>query len=219
MKITPITVLIYAFIATFSLYLVENFYHPVYILQMIQKIITFVLIPILVWYIWKTKIGKFGRIGKGSMKYGIWFWLLSVVIISIAYYFLRETIDWQAIQTSANARGVNETTFLLAFAYIMFGNSLVEEYFFRGVIFRNACNISQIFAYILSALMFSLYHITIFGTWFSGFVLWLALFGLFVGGLFFAWLYKKTWGIWWAWIFHIFADLTILVIGYVEIFS
>jgi membrane protease YdiL (CAAX protease family) len=153
------------------------------------------------------------------MKYGIWFGLLSVVIISIAYYFLRESIDWQAIRTSANARGVNETTFLLAFAYIMFGNSLVEEYFFRGVIFRNALWISQIFAYLLSACMFSLYHITIFGTWFSGFILWLALFGLFIGGLFFAWLYKKTGGIWWAWIFHIFADLTILVIGYVEIFS
>ncbi len=219
MKITPISVLIYAFIATFALYLVENFYHPVFILQMTQKILTFVLIPTLVWYIWKTQVGKFGRIGKGSMKYGIGFGILSVFIITSAYYFLRETIDWQAIQISANARGVNETTFLLAFAYIMFGNSLVEEYFFRGVVFRNAWDMSAIFAYILSALMFSLYHITIFGTWFSGFVLWLALFGLFVGGLFFAWLYKKTGGIWWAWIFHIFADLTILWIGYVEIFS
>ena len=72
------------------------------------------------------------------MKYGVVFGVLSIGIITIAYYFLRETIDWQAIQTSANARGVNETTFLLTFAYIMFGNSLVEEYFFRGVVFRNA---------------------------------------------------------------------------------
>lgn len=219
MKYKPYSILFYAFIVTVALYLVENFYHPVYILQMTQKILTFVLIPLSLWNLWKTQIGKFGRIGKGSAKYGIGFGILSVCIISIAYYFLRDTIDWRAIQTSANARGVNETTFLVAFAYIMFGNSLVEEYFFRGVIFRNALDISSIFAYILSALMFSLYHITIFGTWFSGFVLWLALFGLFVGGLFFAWLYKKTGGIWWAWIFHIFADLTILVIGYVEIFS
>lgn len=29
------------------------------------------------------------------------------------------------------ARHINETTFVLIFLYIMFGNSLLEEYFFR----------------------------------------------------------------------------------------
>lgn len=75
-----------------------------------------------------------------------------------------------------DSRGITETTFLIVFLYIMFGNSLLEEYFFRGIVHDNMSNISRVGAYILSALMFSLYHITIFGTWFSGWILGLALF-------------------------------------------
>ncbi len=62
----------------------------------------------------------------------------------------------------------------------MFGNSLIEEYFFRGVIFRSLFERLPVFAYIISSLLFSLYHLAIFGTWFSGYILFLALFGLFL---------------------------------------
>lgn len=74
------------------------------------------------------------------------------------------------------ARHINEKTFTIIFLYIMFGNSLLEEYFFRGIIYYQASQISKPFAYLLSALMFSLYHIVIFSTWFSGYILGLALF-------------------------------------------
>jgi membrane protease YdiL (CAAX protease family) len=141
-----------------------------------------------------------------------------MVLIGMTYFFLREMIDWAAIRASMESRHINETTFVLVFAYIMFGNSWIEEYFFRGIVFRTLSEVSLLWAYIISAVAFSLYHITIFGTWFSGWILGLAIFGLVLGGLFFAWLYRKTGGIWWAWIFHIFADLAILVIGYMEFF-
>jgi membrane protease YdiL (CAAX protease family) len=142
-----------------------------------------------------------------------------MLIIGITYLLLRESIDWSAIRASMEGRHITESTFFLVFLYIMFGNSFIEEYFFRGVVFYQLVSHTRIWAYIVSALMFSLYHIAIFGTWFSGWILGLALFWLICGGLFFSWLYERTGGIWWAWIFHIFADLAILVIGYMEFFA
>jgi uncharacterized protein len=103
-----------------------------------------------------------------------------MIVVGVTYLFLRDAIDWGAIGASMEARHINETTFLLIFLYIMFGNSLLEEFFFRGIVFREMLGHSKIGAYLLSALMFSLYHMTIFQTWFGGWILALALFGLFL---------------------------------------
>ncbi len=211
-------IFVYALIVCVLLFLVENVYHPVYSIQIIQKLLTFIVIPVIAGYFLRRTLGKFWKFGKDALVYGIGFWLLSICIISTTYYLLADVIEWEAISKSLSNRWVNESTFLLAFAYVMFGNSLVEEYFFRWVVFRILLEKSSIIAYTVSSVMFSLYHIPIFWTWFSGYVLVLALSGLFVWWLFFAWLYRKTGGIWGAWIFHIFADLAIVAIGYKELF-
>ncbi|NDK08334.1 CPBP family intramembrane metalloprotease [Candidatus Gracilibacteria bacterium] len=218
MKLTPKIIISYALIACTLLYITENVYHPVYLLQLIQKVISFVIIPVIIGYIFKTQFGRFGKITKQSFLYGLSLGILGGIAIFVAYYLLKEVIDWNAIDNSMESRKINESTFILVFTYIMFGNSLVEEYFFRGVIFNTLKDNYKISAYLLSSIAFSLYHITIFQTWFHGYILLIALFGLFLGGLFFAWLYKKTNGIWGAYIFHILADLVILVIGYYTFF-
>ena len=219
MKLSPISIIVYTIAATIGLYLIESLIHPTYGYLLILKVTFFLLVPLWMWYFFKKSIGKFWKWSSDTWKFGIGFGLLSMLIIGITYLLLRESIDWQAIGASMSARHINETTFLLVFLYIMFGNSLLEEYFFRGIVFRQMLPVSKIVAYILSALMFSLYHMTIFQTWFMGWILILALFGLFMGGIFFAWLYEKTGGIWSAWIFHIFADCIILIIGYTVFFS
>lgn len=212
-------ILIYSLIACVLLYITENIYHPVYSVQMIQKIVSFLVIPLILGYIWKQSVGRAGQMRKKSIIYGVSLGLVSMIIIGVTYLFLRESIDWSAIRASMESRGIIETTFIMVFLYIMFGNSLLEEYFFRGVVHHQMSSISRVSAYAFSALMFSLYHVTIFGTWFSGWILGLALFGLIAGGVFFSWLYERTGGIWSAWIFHIFADLAILIIWYMEFFS
>ena len=171
MKHTSIAILSYALLATVALYLAENIFHPTYGFQMMQKIALFLLIPVGLGYFFREKLGVFGRWTKDSWIYGMGFWLLSVWIISITYFLLRESIDWQAIHESMEARHITESTFILVFAYIMFGNSLLEEYFFRWVIFQNMRKYSRLWAYIGSALMFSLYHMTIFRTWFAWYIL------------------------------------------------
>lgn len=219
MKLFQIYIITYTILATIGLYLIESLIHPTYGYLLILKVTFFLLVPLGIWYFFRQAVGKFWDWNAYTWKFGIGFGLLSMGVIGITYLLLRTSIDWSAIGASMEARHINETTFLLVFLYIMFGNSLLEEYFFRGIVFRQLLSISQIWAYTLSALMFSLYHMTIFQSWFSGWILALALFGLFLWGIFFAWLYEKTWGIWSAWIFHIFADLMILIIGYTVFFS
>lgn len=219
MKLTPKIIISYALIACIALYITENIFHPSYLIQLIQKVLSFVIIPIIIWYLFKSSFGRFGKITKQSFTYWLWLGVLWWLSIFIAYYLLKDVIEWWAIQESMTRRGINETTFVLVFTYIMFWNSLVEEYFFRWIIFNALKDNYKVSAYLLSSIAFSLYHITIFQTWFHGYILLIALFWLFLWGLFFAWLYKKTSWIWWAWIFHIIADLVILVIWYYTFFK
>jgi uncharacterized protein len=169
-------ILIYALIACILLYITENIYHPVYSVQMIQKVVSFLVVPLILAYIWKQRVGRAGKMSRTSVIYGVSLGLASMVVIGVTYIFLRDMIDWSAIGASMEARGITETTFVAVFLYIMFGNSLLEEYFFRGIVHYQMSSISRVGAYALSSLMFSLYHITIFGTWFSGWILGLALF-------------------------------------------
>jgi hypothetical protein len=48
MHITPKNILIYTLIATLALYIIENVYHPVYLIQIMQKVMTFLVIPLLI---------------------------------------------------------------------------------------------------------------------------------------------------------------------------
>lgn len=73
MKINATHILAYSFVVCLALYIVENIYHPVYLLQMTQKILTFFAIPVLVGYLGKEWIGKFGQFGKVSLLYGTGF--------------------------------------------------------------------------------------------------------------------------------------------------
>lgn len=212
-------ILIYSVMACILLYITENIFHPTYFIQMVQKIVSFVVLPIVLSQcLWFT-FWKFWSIQKSSAIYWLSFWILWATIIWWAYYFLQNIIEWNAISTSLTVRWVTSTTFIFIFLYIMFWNSLVEEYFFRSIIFRSLKEYSRKIAYIVSSLLFALYHFAIFGTWFHGYILLLALFWLFAWGIFFDWLYEKTKGIWGAWIFHIIADLIILIIWYIEFFS
>lgn len=219
MKKSLKVILIYSIIACSLLYITENIYTPTYIVIVLQKIISFIILPIILWYYLKESFWKLGKINKSSLLYWIWFWLLWATIVWITYYILRDSIDWISIKESLTNRWVTSATFIFIFIYIMFGNSLIEEYFFRWVIFHSLLKHSKKLAYSTSSILFALYHMAIFWTWFSWFILYLAVFWLFMWAIFFSWLYQKTKWIWAAWIFHIIADLVILIIGYIELFS
>jgi membrane protease YdiL (CAAX protease family) len=212
-------IIVYSIFASVFLYITENIYHPSYIILVIQKILLFIFVPLSIWYYFKTHIWKFGKISKQSLLFWTIFWILWALIIFGTYFLLKDYIDWELIKNSLEVRWINSTTFIFVFIYVMFWNSLIEEYFFRWFIFHSLVAKNKIFAYIFSSLLFALYHLAIFWTRFSWYLIFLALLWLFIWALFFAWLYQKTKWIWWAYIFHIIVDLVIVIIWYVELFN
>ncbi|MEK6536814.1 MAG: CPBP family glutamic-type intramembrane protease, partial [Actinomycetota bacterium] len=74
-------------------------------------------------------------------------------------------------------------------------------------------------AVIVAALAFTLHHIVILWQLFPGPWAVLMSFGVFVAGVFWMWLYKKTGSLIAPWISHAFADLAIFAIGFVIISS
>lgn len=214
-----LSVIIYALFATIFLYALENIFHPKYIFILLQKIVFFVMVPIfLIKKLWFDN-NVIWNINKKSVVYWASLWLLWALVVFVAYLLLHNVIDWNSIRVSMESREINSTTFIFVFAYIMFWNSFIEELFFRWFVFRWLLTKSRFLAYTTSAVLFSLYHISIFWTWFKGYILFIAILWLFLGALFFAWLYEKTKWIWSAYIFHILADFVILVIWYIEFFN
>lgn len=218
MKNKYVFVIIYSILACGVLYIIENIYSPSYIIIVIQKILLFVIIPIILIKTLKITQNTFWIITKKSFLYGIHFWVIASIGIIWSYFVFQSMIDWGNISQSVWERWITKEIFIFVFAYIMFGNALIEEFFFRWFIFNFINNFSKIFAYLFSWVLFSLYHIAIFWTWFEGVVLWIALLWLFLWWLFFSFLYEKTNGIWAAYIFHIIADLIILIIWYQYLF-
>ena len=64
--------------------------------------------------------------------------------------------------------GVKSSNFIFVAIYISFANSLLEEFFFRGFAFLKLKEVSsRKFAYIFSALAFSIYHLAMMIGWFD----------------------------------------------------
>jgi membrane protease YdiL (CAAX protease family) len=99
--------------------------------------------------------------------------------------------------------------------YITFGNSFIEEYFFRGFIFlklhESGCRKT---AYVFSSLLFSLYHIMMFRDWFTLPIFLLSVAGLAGVGFLFDYMNIKYKSIYNSWISHILADSAIMFIGF-----
>jgi len=211
--------MILSILLSWGLLLGEQFFHISYGWQTMLKWILLFLVPFLLY--WKNEslvlsTGKFSRI---VFLYGIPLGIIAALAIIIAYLQLQDQIDWSLLKSYLDKKNITATTFFLVFSYITFGNSFLEELFFRGWVFRTLSSRNTSFAYIFSSLLFALYHLSIFVTWFSGWILLFVLFGLFMSGCLFAFLYHKTASIWSAWIVHIFADTAIVVIGYLLFFS
>lgn len=205
--------------ACLILYLVEQVLAVDYVTKTIAKLILFIAIP-LIYMILVEKINikealNLRRVEAATLKPGLILGSVSFIVILIAYFVLREYIDFNGIAQELQSKSkINPSNFIYIGIYITFGNSFLEEFFFRGFIFLNLFNQgSKRFAYIYSSVLFGVYHIAIFKTWFSPPLVILALLGLVSIGLIFNWLDTKTGNFINSWIVHILADSAIIIIG------
>ncbi len=200
------------------LYIIEQVAGVNYIVKTIAKVLMFTSVPYLFGLINKISIKQvlnFKDMNRRNLRVGIFFGVVSFFIVLGAYYVLQEFIDLPGIAAELRDRsGITPANFILTGLYITMGNSFLEEFFFRGFIFLNLYKLeNKRLAYIYSALAFGLYHIAIFRTWFSLWVMGLALTGLVAVGFVFNWLDAGTGSIMNSWLVHIFADSAIVLIG------
>ena len=92
--------------------------------------------------------------------------------------------------------------------------ALLEEFFFRGFAFLTLRRFfSAKFAYLYSAVVFAVYHVSILQGWFSPALYALAMAGLAAGGLLFDWLDSRTGSLLPSYFVHMSANLAINTVG------
>jgi membrane protease YdiL (CAAX protease family) len=212
-------IILSSFIACICLYVIEQALGVNYAVKTISKLLLFILIPyIYIKFIKGSNIItelNLRDLDKSRFKLGFIFACVSFLIVLLGYFIFKGAIDLNSIaQEMQNKSKITPANFLLVGLYVTVGNSFLEEFFFRGFIFLNLYNMKkEKLAYVYSSLLFGLYHIAIFKTWFNVWITLLCLLALVTVGFIFNWLNTKSNNFINSWLVHIFADAAIIFIG------
>lgn len=215
-KRTTLWVILAAFICCGIMALVDGVIRPPYAVKSAVKLVLFLGLP---WLLTRMAGGvsfkTIFRFRKRGFGVALGLGLGLYVLILGAYFLLSRFVDFSGIveNLSQNA-GVNKGNFLFVSLYISFVNSLLEEFFFRGVIFLNLKSVSRGVAYGFSAGIFAIYHVAMMAGWFSPGIYLLAILGLAAGGVIFNLLNEKQETIYVSWLTHMFANFAINTIGF-----
>jgi membrane protease YdiL (CAAX protease family) len=123
---------------------------------------------------------NFKKLDIRHLKLGLLFGISSFLIMIATYFLVGHYINFDSIVAELETKSkITPTNFIFVGAYITLGNSFLEEFFFRGFIFLGLYELkSKKLSYIYSSVLFGMYHIAIFKTWFNFGLIVLALFGL-----------------------------------------
>lgn len=201
------------------LYLIEQVIGVNYAVKTLSKLLLFIVIPLIYMkYIRRSDIPtelNLRSFDRKRLKLGFLFGLSSFFIVLLGYFLFKGVIDLNGIAVELQSRSkITPSNFIFVGLYITFVNSFLEEFFFRGFIFLNIYNMKKKrMAYVFSSLLFGLYHIAIFKTWFNIWLIFLCLASLIVIGFIFNWLNTKSKNFINSWLVHILADSAIILIG------
>lgn len=210
--------IVYIILACIIMALIDGVLSPNYFVKSAVKILIFLILPI-----------SLARISKSYSflelfcidRRGIWIPVLLgagvYLFIVAAYFILGPYFDFSQVTVSlGETYGVKKQNFVIVALYISFVNSLLEEFFFRGIAFLTIKKyMSGRFAYYFSAGTFSLYHVAIMSDWFSPLLFFLLIVGLFIGGLIFNRLDENKRNIYPSWLVHMGANFATNTIGFI----
>ena len=219
LKKLPLLVLAYALIAFVCLYFLESNKDIIYPIKALVKSVLFVLIPVVALMCTDKKaLGflKAKNVPLSSWKWSIIIGLIMIGVVQGVYFLLQGVIDLDSIAWQLEQDvGVNKEIFVYIGLYITFGNSFIEEFFFRGILLVWLAQFwSWRWVSVLSAFLFAGYHVSIFAGWFDWKLTLLSLLGLFIGGVFFNALNKKSRTLYPGWIAHICGDVAVILVGF-----
>ena len=192
---------------------VEKILQPNFFHKSLYKILIFSLSVLLYALYAKEKIKIFAwkEINKKFLRKILGLVFFIYVGILIGYVLIQHHVEPELIKQSLwEKEKINGDNFIYVFFYISFINSFLEEFFFRGYIFGKLKEMGNLsFAYMFSALLFALYHISIIDSWFSPTISLYMILGLMVVGLFFDFLMQRAHTFAAPWFIHIAANLSI----------
>jgi membrane protease YdiL (CAAX protease family) len=139
--------------------LTDGIWQPGYAMKSAVKIFFFLGLPLFV--LRKEQLSNFFGFKKKMLPKLVALGLGIFAFILAAYFIIGPYFDFSSVVDGLQDQlGVNASNFIYVATYISFVNSLLEEYFFRGIAFieLKRCT-SKRFAYVFSALMFALYHV------------------------------------------------------------
>lgn len=210
--VLAILILIFAFIE-------EIYIRPEYLIKCIIKISTFGGVILLYSFLTKKKVVDIINLKKpekiGTLIGGITFFFVGMIVVFLIF---KNQINLSGIKDSLGAKeGFTRENCLYAFAYIIIFNSFLEEAFFRG--FLPGLFSKKWPGYIVSAFLFSAYHIGIVGNWFNIPILLIAISGLVLVALFLQWINAHYKTIVANWLVHASANIVINSIGVLLFFD
>ncbi|SET21000.1 CAAX protease self-immunity [Salinibacillus kushneri] len=215
-----LTIVILAVIHSILMVVIEQALKATYVPKTMAKVCLFLFVPLFfIRFIWKQRILDFLHLKAMDwkrLKGGFLLGIAAFIIVLLTFFLLKDFINLGGIIGDLKTRlHITQKTYMYVALYITFGNSLLEEFFFRGFIFLNLYQTNhKVFAYLFSSSLFALYHIAIFATWFTIWLILLALLGLFTIGIIFCWLNTKSNNFLNSWILHMLADIAVVSIGF-----
>lgn len=201
-----------------AMMLVDVFLQLSYGQRSLVKGILFLILP-LIYSRMTPGFHLLGVFGKGAGKKGFLSSLLLGVLVYGGlmglYLLIQGFLDLKQIESAiVTNMSVDRENFLPVALYISFGNSLLEEFFFRGFgCLKLGEKSSRLFAYSVSAALFALYHLPMVSGWTSPLITGLGIFGLFLSGIFFNLLNAGKGNLYNSYMVHMFANFAINTIG------
>lgn len=213
-----------AIICATLLFIIEQVFMANYLVKTISKIILFTSTQVIfIKYLRKIKLKdglNLKRVDLKTLNIGLILGVLSGAILLGTFMLVKRLIDMDYIFLElATKSKITAANYYIATTYFTFGNSFVEEFFFRGFIFLNLYKIGyKKLGYLFSSSLFAIYHIAIFKNWFRFDIMILCMLGLFMIGLVFDYVDTKSDNFLNSWAIHIIADMVIVGIGYMYLF-
>lgn len=129
------------------------------------------------------------------------------IIFLGGFFILRGYLDFSLVIEQLNVLiGVDKSNIILIGLYIIFINSLIEEFFWRGFIFK------ELKMNIFTAICFALYHLVFIYSWFSLVYIIIMFVGLTVFALIMNYTLQKK-DLFSCWFIHALMDLVMIFIG------
>lgn len=212
--------ILFGLLCCILLIIAEQTFEVSYSIKTIIKFILFFVIPFQIMYHWHSAHPSTLVSGKRpessilslSLSLGIG----CITLTLLAYALIGDVVNWNLIVDDVQNRlGVTPAVFPFVALYITFGNSFLEEWFFRGFLHLKLISfIGHWKASIFSAALFSIYHLAMVVSWFDWPVLLLCMAALFAVGMVFNQLNRKQENIFASWIVHILADIGVMIVGF-----